>query len=208
MLWMCIWKGNVRCLNSHNISYHFQRLYSFMNINNLNSDADLHVLSMHIYMYLVQTESMRNLVSEISVWHPFIFVCQTLELNKFAGNPTLMIWWIRLLPVSQIKQFLKNLINIRSRTTFFSEISYVHNMSRLVTKPAKWHVCPAKTQISLGIRPVWSVFAVHMKKAWVLSYPLSAQRDSDQTGRMPRLIWVFAGRTVILLVLSCRGSYV
>ena len=31
--------------------------------------------------------------------------------------------------------------------------------------------------------------------------------DSDQTGRMPRLIWVFAGRTVILLVLSCRGSF-
>ena len=31
----------------------------------------------------------------------------------------------------------------------------------------------AKTQISLGIHPVWSV---RMKKAWVLSYPLSAQR--------------------------------
>ena len=30
--------------------------------------------------------------------------------------------------------------------------------------------------------------------------------DSDQTGRMPRLIWVFARRTLILLVLSCRGS--
>ena len=29
----------------------------------------------------------------------------------------------------------------------------------------------------------------------------------DQTGRMPRLNWVFAGRTAILLVLSCRGSY-
>ena len=27
-------------------------------------------------------------------------------------------------------------------------------MSRLVTKPTKWHVHPAKTQISLGIRPV------------------------------------------------------
>ena len=37
-------------------------------------------------------------------------------------------------------------------------------------------VRPAKTQISLRIRPVWSVFAVRMKKAWVLSYPLSAQR--------------------------------
>ena len=30
--------------------------------------------------------------------------------------------------------------------------------------------------------------------------------DSDQTGRMPRLIWVFAGCTVILLVLSRGGS--
>ena len=31
--------------------------------------------------------------------------------------------------------------------------------------------------------------------------------DSDQPGHPPRLIWVFAGRTVILLVLSCRGSF-
>ena len=31
--------------------------------------------------------------------------------------------------------------------------------------------------------------------------------DSDQTGRMPRLIWVFTGHTVILLVLSWGGSY-
>ena len=29
-------------------------------------------------------------------------------------------------------------------------------MSRLMTKPAKWPLRPAKTQISLGIRPVWS----------------------------------------------------
>ena len=90
---------------------------------------------------------------------------------------------------------------------------------------------PAKTQISLGIRPVWlesslcarwvakdpsflhadsedsdqpghppslmRVFAVRMKKARVLSYPLSAQRRlwSD---------WADA----ILLVLSRCGSYV
>ena len=29
----------------------------------------------------------------------------------------------------------------------------------------------------------------------------------DQTGRMPRLTWVFAGRTRFLLVLSCHGSF-
>ena len=34
--------------------------------------------------------------------------------------------------------------------------TFSHNMSRLMTKPTKWHVRPAKTQISLGIPPVWS----------------------------------------------------
>ena len=64
-----------------------------------------------------------------------------------------------------------------------------------MTKPTKWHVGPAKTQISLGICPVWSVFAIRMKKYWPINYLLSASKKSDQTGRMPRLIWVFAGRT-------------
>ena len=30
------------------------------------------------------------------------------------------------------------------------------HLSRLTTKPTKWYVRPAKTQISLGSRPVWS----------------------------------------------------
>ena len=45
-------------------------------------------------------------------------------------------------------------------------------------------------------------FAVRMKKAWVLRYPLNASEDSDQTGQMPRLIRVLVRRTIILLVLS------
>ena len=32
----------------------------------------------------------------------------------------------------------------------------LHYLSRPMTKPTKWHVSLAKTQISLGIRPVWS----------------------------------------------------
>ena len=39
-------------------------------------------------------------------------------------------------------------------------------------KTNKMAVRPAKTQISLGIRPV---FALRMKKHWVLSYALSTQ---------------------------------
>ena len=53
---------------------------------------------------------------------------------------------------------------------------FVPSDTHFMTKPTKWHVRPAKTRISLGISPVWSVFTVHMKKAWVLSYPLSAQQ--------------------------------
>ena len=51
-----------------------------------------------------------------------------------------------------------------------------YKMNQCTTKPTKWPVRPAKTQISLGMCPVWSVFAVHLKKCWVLSYPLSTQR--------------------------------
>ena len=32
--------------------------------------------------------------------------------------------------------------------------------------------------------------------------------ETDQTGQMPRMIWVFTGRTLTLLVLSCCGSNV
>ena len=68
-----------------------------------------------------------------------------------------------------------------------------HNLSQSTTKPTEWPVLPVKTRIRLG--PVWSVFTVRMKKHWVLGYPESASKDSDRTGKMPRLIWVFAGHT-------------
>ena len=80
-------------------------------------------------------------------------------------------------------------------------------MSRLMTKPTKWYVRPAKTLISLGTHPVWSESSL---SAWrnlgSLATHWAPSEDSDQIGRMPRLIWVFAGRTVILLVLSWGGS--
>ena len=57
----------------------------------------------------------------------------------------------------------------------------------------KWHVCPAKTPITLGIRPVWSESLLCTQ--WVAKDPSffhADSEDSDQNGRMPRLIWVFA----------------
>ena len=43
-------------------------------------------------------------------------------------------------------------------------------------KTAKWHVRTTMAQISLGIRLVWSVVAVRMKRPWVLIYQLRANR--------------------------------
>ena len=65
---------------------------------------------------------------------------------------------------------------------FFWEIT---KMSQCMTKSTKWNVHPAKTQISLGIHPVWSVFAVSMKKAWVLSDQLRALQTLIRLGRCP-----------------------
>ena len=85
---------------------------------------------------------------------------------------------------------------------------YVHDLSRLVRKPTNWHERQAKTQISLGICPVWSESLLSAwRKLMSLATHWAYSEDSDQTGRMPRLIWDFAGRTVILLVLSWGGSF-
>ena len=58
---------------------------------------------------------------------------------------------------------------------------------RLMTKPTKWHLHPAKTQIIVGnsTPSLIGVFAVRMKKAWVLSNPLSAQQKLIWLGGCP-----------------------
>ena len=76
-----------------------------------------------------------------------------------------------------------------------------------MTKPTKC-VCAQQTQISLGIHPDWSESSL---SAWrnlgSLATHWAHSKDSDQTWWMPKLICVFAGRTLILF-LSCRGSLV
>ena len=63
-----------------------------------------------------------------------------------------------------------------------------NQMSHLMKKTTKWHVRPAKTQISLGIRPVWSEFSLSAwRKLGSLATHWADSNDSDQTGRMPRL---------------------
>ena len=60
-------------------------------------------------------------------------------------------------------------------------------MSRRTTKPTKWHIRLATTQISLGIHPVWSESSLCAQ--WVAKDPMflyADSKDSDQSGQMPR----------------------
>ena len=50
-------------------------------------------------------------------------------------------------------------------------------MSRSMTKPTIWPVRPAMTQISLGLRQVWSVIAVCMKNVGSLSTQKAHSKD-------------------------------
>ena len=86
-------------------------------------------------------------------------------------------------------------------------------------KTNKMTVHPAKTQISLGIRSVWSESSLCAQ--WVAKDPRFLHADSedpDQTGRMPKLTLIRLGECpgwsesslsayAILLVLSWGGSF-
>ena len=79
------------------------------------------------------------------------------------------------------------------------------HLSRAMTKPTMWLWAQQR------LRSAWAFWSEPSLSTWRKLGSLATHwvhsEDSDQTGRMPRLIWVFAGRTLILLVLSCRGSF-
>ena len=77
------------------------------------------------------------------------------DLGQFGPNSDLIYgrfgpWTIRTLVSSDLDHWLIRTID-RKCISIKNQLGY---MSRLMTKPTKWHMRPAKTQISLGIRPV------------------------------------------------------
>ena len=77
-------------------------------------------------------------------------------------------------------------------------------MSHDTTKPTKW-LC-AQQKLRAAWASAQSLLSTWSKLGTLVTHWVHSE-DSDQTGRMPRLIWVFAGHTPILRVLSCHGSY-
>ena len=78
-------------------------------------------------------------------------------------------------------------------------------MSCHMTKPTKWCVRPARTQISLGIHPVWSESSLWAQ--WVAEDPRFLRADSEDSDQIPDWSESSMWTHVILLVLSCNSSY-
>ena len=84
-----------------------------------------------------------------------------------------------------------------------------YSMSQRTTKPTKWHVRPAKTQISLGIRK--SDQSLRCCSQWVAikirSFLTRTAKTLVRLGGCPGWSESSLGAHAILLVLSCAGSY-
>ena len=85
---------------------------------------------------------------------------------------------------------------------------YACHLSCLMTKPTKW-LCAKRRLRSAWASAQSDQFSLSewRKRGSLATYWVYSE-DSDQTRRMPRLIWVFAGRTTALLALSWGGSFV
>ena len=76
---------------------------------------------------------------------------------------------------------------------------HVFYLSRNVRKRTFRHVRPAKIQIRLRIRAVWSESS--LVAFWIAKdakFLHADNEDSDQTARVRRLIWVFVVRCLTL----------
>ena len=99
----------------------------------------------------------------------------------------------------------------------FKVLEYIIAASHCHREEAIWAASWQNQQngmcVQRRLRSVWASAQSYQsslsarRKLGSLANHWAHSEDSDQTGRMPRLIWIFAGRTVILLVLSWGGSF-
>ena len=80
-------------------------------------------------------------------------------------------------------------------------------MSLCIIKPTKWRAPSEYSDQPEHSPSLIRVFAVHVKKAWVLGYSLNVQQRLIRLGWCPGWFESSMGAQVILLGLWCGGSY-
>ena len=92
--------------------------------------------------------------------------------------------------------------------TICGPFRFLFDINRVIRKRTFGHKRPAKIQISLRIRAVWSEST--LGAFWIAkdsSFLYADNEDSNQTARTCRLTWVFVERTYEKIFFSRRGSY-
>ena len=94
-----------------------------------------------------------------------------------------------------------------SQTSQTSQDRFSHDVAPLFCTVGVWWLSPILPQnLSCDLTKP-TEWLSSWRKLGFLATRWVHSKDSDQTGRTPRLTWVFAGRTITLLVLSCCGSF-
>ena len=111
----------------------------------LYEHGDVHVMSMYLLYFWFCPDNL---------WRLDLFLKTRYALYYFCNNGT---------TVNIFAIFQSKYKHCKPHQPSYKQILDVScywllclKLSRLMTKQTKWHVRPAKTQIRLGIRPVWS----------------------------------------------------
>ena len=137
----------------------------------------------------------------ICYFHPFMKLKVNKTLYRLALCTSSMYEALPTLTDRQSERAITQHSNDRTNATILYENKY-SLFEPPHDKPTKWHVRPAKTQISLGSHPVWSEFLLSAwRKLGSLASHWAHSEDSDQTGRMPGWSESLLGAHVILSVL-------
>ena len=168
-------------------------------LTNWRGNATLfdHVQSLVVYWY-TQTENRchsqiynvtRHILSVI--WGVFLYtiIKMVFVFNAEVLNNQKLIGYNRLFPMYACHVF--NFDIWQGKNQPLSLLMFADLISAFIFEPSydktnKMTVRPAKTQISLGIRPVWSEPSLCAQ--WVAKRSVLLQTDSEDSGRMARLI--------------------
>ena len=164
--------------------------------------------SIHLGVYLawvafffVSSSWCRVLNAACDCGTPWTFYLSFRNCNRQHDTHISCNWYVHVNDEKQHNRKTK-LQNTRQTINWLQLSWCCSYLSRDMTKPTKW-LCAQRRLTS-----AWASAQSDQSLRCPLngSFLHADSEDSDQTGRMPRLIWVFAGRTLILLILSCRGS--
>ena len=104
-----------------------------------------------------------------------------------------------LIHCSEVTVMIQSIWTFKSGQTVQTKITLFLKLLKVQSDPSQYCSFPSTSfePVHGKINSLMRVFAACLNKVWVHTYLYSTQQIlySDQTGWMPRLIWVFAGRT-------------